>query len=282
MPTKTAADLWIQNFHPAPLAACRLVCLPHAGGSATFYHPLSRALSPAVEVLAVQYPGRQHRRAEPCIEDLGELADRICESLADYADRPLALFGHSMGALLAFEVALQLERATPGVVAHVFASARSAPSVPGAEGLPDRDDAALLSHLRELGGTQLKLLGETELLPLILPALRSDYRAVSRYRHRAGERLRCGLTGLAGAADPAVGVDAVRAWRDHTAGPFDLRVLPGGHFYLDAQWSAVVGLVLDRLAVTLTRPPLPPLPARPAVASPALPPPAVPAPARAG
>ncbi|MDT3443223.1 thioesterase II family protein [Pseudofrankia sp. BMG5.37] len=243
----TARDLWIQNFHPAPLAPCRLVCFPHAGGSASFYHPISRSLAPAVEVLAVQYPGRQFRRAEKCIEDIGEMADRICDSLARHADRPMALFGHSMGAVLAFEVALRLERATPDTVIHVFASARSAPSVHGGEAIHERDDEALLAHLRQLGGTQLKLLGDTELLPLILPALRSDYRAVDRYRHRAGERLRCAVTALTGDADPAVSVDAARGWRDHTQGSFDLCVLPGGHFYLDSQSAAVVEVILGKL-----------------------------------
>jgi surfactin synthase thioesterase subunit len=247
MPTSTAEDLWIRNFHPAPLAGSRLVCFPHAGGSATFFFSMSRSLAPSVEVLAVQYPGRQHRRSEKCIEDIAEMADRICDSLDRYTDRPIALFGHSMGAVLAFETALRLERAT-GTVAHVFVSGRGAPCVHRGDAWHERDDDALLAHLRQLGGTDARLLGDRDLAPLILPALRSDYRAVGRYRHRAGERLRTALTALTGDADPAVSVEAASAWRDHTTGAFDLRVLPGGHFFLDAQRTAVRGVILGKLA----------------------------------
>src|SRR5262249_29653456 len=106
--TVESTDLWVRRFHPAPSAGSRLVCLPHAGGSASYFLPISRGLSPQVEVLAVQYPGRQDRRAEPCIEDVGGLADQITASLQPWIDRPVALFGHSMGAILGFEVALRL------------------------------------------------------------------------------------------------------------------------------------------------------------------------------
>src|SRR5688572_26153562 len=94
-------DRWIRRFHPSPEAAARLVCFPHAGGAASFYFPMSEALSPAVEVLAVQYPGRQDRLAEAPLADINALADHITSGLSHLDDRPLALFGHSMGSLVA-------------------------------------------------------------------------------------------------------------------------------------------------------------------------------------
>ena len=102
-------DTWIRGFHPGADGAPRLVCFPHAGGSATFYFPLSRALAPSMEVLAVQYPGRQDRRAEPCIDSIDGLADEIVDALRPLTDRPMALFGHSMGAVLAYETARSWE-----------------------------------------------------------------------------------------------------------------------------------------------------------------------------
>lgn len=105
---------WFRLFSSAPDAAVRLLCLPHAGGSASFYFPVAQALSPSVEVLAVQYPGRQDRRMEPLIDDIHTLADRITEELSAYRDKPLALFGHSMGAVLGFEVAQRLEERGTG------------------------------------------------------------------------------------------------------------------------------------------------------------------------
>src|SRR5687767_15700848 len=102
--------LWIRQYHPAPGSPIRLVCLPHAGGSASFYFPVSRSLSPEVDVLAVQYPGRQDRRHEPMVADIPALSRLVADELAGWLDKPLALFGHSMGASLAFEVA-QIGRA---------------------------------------------------------------------------------------------------------------------------------------------------------------------------
>lgn len=96
----TDPDLWVRRYHPAPDAPTRLLCLPHAGGSASYYFPASRTLSPRIEVLAVQYPGRQDRRTEPCVESIDELADKVVDTVKGWTDRPLAVFGHSMGATL--------------------------------------------------------------------------------------------------------------------------------------------------------------------------------------
>lgn len=120
-------DLWVRRYHPAPEARHRLFCLPYAGGSASYFLPVARALSPHVDVLAVQYPGRQDRRHEPCVESVEELADLLVDIVKPWADRPLSLFGHSMGASVAFELALRLEAL--GIVPHsLFASGRRAPA----------------------------------------------------------------------------------------------------------------------------------------------------------
>src|SRR5579863_2054960 len=101
------ASQWVRRFHPSPGSAIRLVCFPHVGGSATYYFPMSKALAPEIEVLALQYPGRQDRRMEKCIDNIPEMADRLYEILRGVVDPPFAFFGHSMGATLAFEVALR-------------------------------------------------------------------------------------------------------------------------------------------------------------------------------
>jgi surfactin synthase thioesterase subunit len=113
--------------HPRA-ARCRSPGLfPHAGGSASFYLPVSRALAPVADVIALQYPGRQERRKEKCLDSIDEMADRMAEILVPLADRPLVFFGHSMGALIAFEIARRL--AEQGIVRrHLFASGRRAPS----------------------------------------------------------------------------------------------------------------------------------------------------------
>ncbi|MEV5156274.1 alpha/beta fold hydrolase [Streptomyces werraensis] len=223
---------WFHNFRPAPQAPLRLVCLPHAGGSAGFYFPAACALSPRVEVLAVQYPGRQDRRREPAVTDLRVLAERIAQALGPWTDKPYALFGHSMGAVVAFEAAHRLQ-AAGRKPARLFVSGRRAPSLDGAApSSPPRTDEEIVAEIRRLNGTGDALLDDEETLRMILPALRADYDAVRRYRYRPGPLLHCPVTAFTGDHDPRAGTHEVRAWHTHTASGFDLNVLPGGHFFL--------------------------------------------------
>ncbi|MGW5645337.1 thioesterase II family protein [Saccharopolyspora sp. NPDC003752] len=238
-------QLWIRRFHPAPDAGVRLVALPHAGGSASFYFPLSRALAPRVEVLSVQYPGRQDRLAERCIDDIGELADRLAAELRPWADRPLALFGHSMGAAVGFEVARRLEVAP----IRLIASGRRAPSTHRDEWVHLHDDDGLVTDLRKLSGTAADVLGDEELLRMILPAVRSDYRAAETYRGEPGAKVACPITVLLGDDDPKVTLAEAEAWREHTDAEVDLRVFPGGHFYLVEHQAGVLAVLDERLKV---------------------------------
>jgi surfactin synthase thioesterase subunit len=246
MATTDQFDLWVRRFHPAPDAPNRLLCLAHAGGSASYFFPASRALSPQVDVLAVQYPGRQDRRHERGIDTIGELADQLVEAIQPLTDRPLTLFGHSMGATLAFEVALRLQRS--GVVpSGLFASGRRAPSRHRDERIHRADDTTLIAEIKQLNGTNGTLLDEDELIQMILPAIRTDYRAAETYRYQPGPKLSCPIFALVGDSDPKVTVDEARSWADHTTGPFDLEVFHGGHFYLNTNLPAV----LDRISAHL-------------------------------
>ncbi|GAB2792033.1 alpha/beta fold hydrolase [Streptomyces chlorus] len=237
---------WVRRYHPAPQAPARLVCFPHAGGSATFYFPVSRALSPSVDVLAIQYPGRQDRHTEPCVDDMAMLADLVTDELGPWLDRPVALFGHSMGATLAYEVARRLEAAGTTLLG-LFASGRGAPSRQRDERAHLATDDRLLAELRKLSGTEARMLDDQELVRMILPAVRSDYRAVETYRHRPGPPLRCPVLALVGDADPKATIDEVRSWAEHTTGPFALRVFPGGHFYLNDQAPAVLAALSSHI-----------------------------------
>lgn len=239
-------DLWVRRLRPADSGAPRLICLPHAGGSASYFLPFAAALSPAVEVLAVQYPGRQDRRKEPCVDDLHELAAQIFARLELPQDRPTALFGHSMGATLAYEVT-RLVEAAGGAVEHLFVSGRRAPECHRDDRLHRLDDDELLARMAALNGTDARLLADEDLRAMLLPALRSDYRAIETYVHRGGAGLACSLTALGGDADPVTAVAEVEAWRPHTLGSFDLRIFPGGHFYLTENQTELSRLIMHRL-----------------------------------
>ncbi|MEV4921010.1 alpha/beta fold hydrolase [Streptomyces tirandamycinicus] len=240
--------LWVRRYHPAPESAVRLVCFPHAGGSASFYHPMSAAFSPGAEVITLQYPGRQDRRHEHCVTDIAELADRITGRLLRLDEKPTLFFGHSMGAVLAFETAWRLERKGTGAAPRALvASGRRAPSAHRTETVHRRDDDGIIAELRLLNGTAQGVLGDEEILRMALPAIRGDYEAIERYRCDEERRVRCPVTALTGDADPRTTLDEAAAWERHTEGAFRLEVLPGGHFFLTGQQVAVTSLISREL-----------------------------------
>lgn len=243
-------SLWIRRYHPRPDAAVRLVCLPHAGGSATFYHPVSASMPAEVDVLAVQYPGRQDRRGEPCAASIQELADQITSVLLPWTDRQLLFFGHSMGATLGFEVARRLERDHGVVPQALVASARRAPSCPRDESVHLRDDDGLIQEMRQLSGTDSTILDDVELIRMALPAIRADYRAAETYVYEPGPNLRCPVVSLVGDDDPKVTVDEARAWSRHTDASFEFHVFKGGHFYLTSHQKEILGLLAKQAVLS--------------------------------
>ncbi|MFD0275326.1 thioesterase II family protein [Kitasatospora sp. NPDC127111] len=244
--TATESD-WFRRFHPADTAPVRLVCFPHAGGSASYFIDYAAALSPFADVLVVQYPGRQNRFAEPVIDSVDGLADRVHEALLPWADRPLVFFGHSMGTLVSFEVARRFERDGVAGPVHLFVSGGRAPSLPRDSSVHLLPDDELFDELARLGGTDERVLANPELRSLVLPALRADYTAVETYRCGPEAVVSVPVTALTGDADPRASVAEVRDWERHTTGAFDLRVYPGGHFYLAEQRDAVVEVLAARL-----------------------------------
>jgi surfactin synthase thioesterase subunit len=248
MTSLTDTNPWLRRYRPVPDAGVRLLYFPHAGGSASFGAPLSRALAPSIEVVALQYPGRQDRRTEPFIDDIPSLADAIVAATQGIDDRPLAFFGHSMGAILAFEVAQRRQRTGATMPVRLFASGRRAPSTTREEKIHLSDDDGLVAEMRRLAGTDLSLLADEEVLRMILPAMRADYRAIETYEWTPGPTIDCPITVLVGDDDPKTTVDEADGWRRHTTGEFTMRVYPGGHFYLGNDGLGVVDAVREGLA----------------------------------
>lgn len=237
---------WIQRFHPSAEADVRLVCFPHAGGAATYFHPVSAALSPDIEVLAVQYPGRQERRTEPVVRSIEELARQATEAIRPWADRPLAFFGHSMGALVAAEAARNLaDEGAPPLT--VIVSGRRSPTSHRDENVHRRDDTGIVAEMARLGGSDTRIFEDPEMRALLLPVIRADYEAVETYRHRPGPPLPCPLLVLLGDNDPVASIEEAHGWADHTSAAFELKTFPGGHFYLNDHAAAVTATVRDHV-----------------------------------
>jgi surfactin synthase thioesterase subunit len=247
----TAADLssdtWLRRFDAARTDAPRLICFPHAGGSASYFYPLSRLLAPDIEMLAVQYPGRQDRMAEDVPESLAELADRVSAALAPRNCRRTAFFGHSMGAVLAFEVARRAASWPGGGPLALFASGYPAPSRIRGGSVHRRDDAGLLQELRDLGGIDERWLAHPDVLATILPPLRADYRLMETHPRTAERLQNVPLVAFTGDRDPHTTVAEAQAWSEATSGPFTLHVLAGGHFYLDDQLPTVTQAIRSNI-----------------------------------
>lgn len=257
---RSATGRWLRCVAPRPAAQARLVCFPHAGGSASFYRLWSRQLPGDIEVIAVQYPGRLDRLREPRIEDVHELAEIVSGELGGHLDRPLGLFGHSMGAAVAYETANRLHQ-RQALLRALFVSSHPAPGRPHRNQPAHLSDDQLLLELRRLGATPSDVTDNPELTELVLPSLRSDYRAVGRYRPRPGPRLTCPVIGLVGDNDPDVPADDMGDWAGVTDDAFALIQLPGDHFYLVPQLRYVLDEVRRRL-IPADRHPASPSPRR--------------------
>jgi pyochelin biosynthetic protein PchC len=221
----------------------RLVCFPHACGAASTYRPWAPLLPDRVELLAVQYPGHEDRFGEPCREDLHLLADEVAAVLDPGS--PVMLFGHSLGAAVAYEVACRLTKLSTVDLLGLMVSGRPAPHRAPAPAELTTDDA-LWAELERLGGTDAALLANRRLRNVFTPVLRADFRMNLTYRC-TGTRLDCPVVAYHGEGDDTAPAEAVGWWGELTGGDFTSKAFPGGHFYLVDHRAALVADVGRRV-----------------------------------
>lgn len=210
---------WLINWKPNRRANVRLFCFPYAGGGESIFRSWQQSLSDTIEVCAVQLPGRGSRISEPPCTQINELVWATGEAIAPYLDKPFALFGHSMGALIAFEFARHLREEYSAQPVHLFVSGRPSPQT--------------MSESFELDQVDTESLEDPELMELMLPILRADLALCESYTFTPQPPFRFPITAFGGLADHGVPRHRLEEWREHTTGSFVLRLFPGDHFFLD-------------------------------------------------
>jgi medium-chain acyl-[acyl-carrier-protein] hydrolase len=242
------ATSWIVRHIPRPQSRVRLICFPHAGGAAWAYQRWVPRLPTDVELCAVELPGHGTRIREPLLEDFDAVFGQMVEALQPEFDRPLCLFGHSLGAILAFEVARRLRSGSVEVV-HLFVSGHNAPqNARDVEDVSQLDDAALTDRLIKLNCSPPAVLHNSELMRLVLPVIRADFAIYSSYAYRDNGPLSCPITTFGGIQDPHTELTGLQAWHHQTTGPFSLRQFMGDHFFVYHAEREILHLLAAELA----------------------------------
>lgn len=250
-PSGAAAKLsrWITCPSPNPAASLRLFCLPFAGGGASIFRGWDKALPPDVELCPIQLPGRENRLSEPPLADIAALAQHLAREILPFTDKPFALFGHSAGALAAFELTRTLRRLGAPMPRTLLLSAHRAPHLPlRRRPLHGLTDAEFVKAVRSFGGTPQEVFAQKELVELILPALRADFTLCDHYKFTAEAPLPCPFVLYAGRQDTEVSPQEVEAWGEHTTEGARLRIFPGDHFFLRSDRDLLLRAMASVLA----------------------------------
>ena len=260
-------DCFLRFGRTGAQARIRLYCFSHAGATAAIYAPWATLLAPEIEVCAVEQPGHGTRIGEDPLEEVDAMVQQFLPQLCDLQTdrRPFAFYGHSLGAVVAYEAALALRalehrsqradnipRSMPlQNLQHLFVGAARAPHLPPVlPALSHLDQNAFIAGVKQrYGGISEAVLAEPELLEMILPPMRADFRAYETYRHDPDTSLSSPVTAFAGELDPVVQEAAVAAWADHTSGPFRFHRIPGDHFFLAEHREQILG-ILSRSLLT--------------------------------
>jgi medium-chain acyl-[acyl-carrier-protein] hydrolase len=227
------SNRWLVCPQANPQARLRLLCLPFAGGGVHSFRGWAEELPPEVELWSVQLPGREVRIGEDPLSHIEQVIEPIAEAMGDHFEGSFALFGHSMGALIAFELARQLRRLGAPQALHLFVSGHGAPQLPDPDPpIHDLPEAEFIKEVSQLNGTPPKFFASPELVALMLPSLRADFALCETYVHREEPPLECPISAYGGLQDPELTRSRLDAWRDQTDEGFVVRMFPGDHFYI--------------------------------------------------
>ncbi|OLZ70778.1 hypothetical protein AV521_12195 [Streptomyces sp. IMTB 2501] len=251
-PDTTAHNPWVSGRFLSARPGLRLICLPQSGGGAGAFSSWRPHLPPGVELVSVELPGRGGRGDEPLPDDFDKLADQLLDGISAELRAPYALFGHSFGALLAYELTRRIERAALPAPRALLVSASRAPHVPPVKRVSERSDEALLEWLLKNDGMPRELLKYTAFVTYAMRAIRADLVLAETYSVERPDPVGCPLHAFGGSHDPVVPPTDLDAWRGYTTADFSVTVLPGGHAYPHtdprAMFSAMAAALPEQLS----------------------------------
>lgn len=246
---KSSPDLnrWIYRPRPNHQAQLRLICIPYAGGGASIFRSWPADLPNDVDVWAVRLPGRENRLSETPYSRIAPLVEALIGILRPYLTVPYALFGHSLGALVSFELARRVRQERLPSPVHIFVAGRQAPQIPDPDPpihhLPEAD---FIEQVKLYNGIPQAVFEEPELLQLMVPVLRADFAVNETYHYTPQTALDCPISAFGGEQDTTVPIDDLKSWQVQTTHRFKVRLYSGDHFFLrTAQASLLHDMVLD-------------------------------------
>ena len=242
------ADYWFRSGRRQRPVHLRLFCFPYAGGTAAVYKDWADHLPATVQVLAVELPGRGSRIKEAPFVSIPALIDALVGAIVPFLDVPFAFFGHSMGAVIAFELARRLRKTYRHEPEILLVSGRRAPQIPDIKRAAyDLPTAELIEELRRLDGTPKEVLENTELMELIIPLLRADFQMIQTYTYEGDSPLRCPISAYGGLRDHEETREQLLLWREQTISRFCLHMLPGDHFFVRSAASILLATLSREL-----------------------------------
>lgn len=237
-----------------PRAALRLFCFPYVGGNAGIFATWPKSLPNDVEVWGIQLPGRQNRILELPFKRVSAAISELGTAISPLLDRPFSFFGHSMGAILGFEMTRWLRRHRKTMPITLFVSGRRAPQVPDTElQLHQLDDSSLVAAMRKFEGTPEEVLANQDLIQLLLPSLRADAELCETYEYVSEAPFSCPITAFCGTDDSQETLERMDAWREQTTGRFSLYPVEGGHFFINSSGERFLQLLRTELCESLSQ-----------------------------
>jgi medium-chain acyl-[acyl-carrier-protein] hydrolase len=234
---------WIEPLKSNPEAKIRLICCHHSGVGASTYYPWIKQIPNFVELNAIQLPGRETRFGETLLTNLDSVIEGLMKDFLKLLDKPYLLFGHSVGALIVYELSKKLQAESMPLPKTLIISGSRAPHLPPLQNMHLLSENEFIEKLALYNGTPQEVLNNKDLLELFLPILRADFCIGETYRYQESLPIQCDIVALGGTDDPTVSLERLQEWKMHTASHFNLHLLPGDHFFVKSSLDNVLAII---------------------------------------